>query len=241
MVHSKQTITLSISPQIISRLRILAAEHHVPIEEVATDLIYQALQIKKHDPVRVVQMDQKGHFSSSDSEILREIIQRQDGEITWLREQIARLSTLTPTTHVIRHEYPAISDDTRVLKPLIPDENKQFHSDEEKEEDNPDVTLPSQISLEDVQYNVTETGMESDDLITSEYSGHARVGEQTLRDSIGGVREEKKYSVREAAAIAGESESVLLEYISDGFLPAERDGTEYRIQGVDLRRYIMSR
>jgi len=85
MVHSKQTITLSISPQIISRLRILAAEHHVPIEEVATDLIYQALQIKKHDPVRVVQMDQKGHFSSSDSEILREIIQRQDGEITWLR------------------------------------------------------------------------------------------------------------------------------------------------------------
>ena len=67
------------------------------------------------------------------------------------------------------------------------------------------------------------------------------VSDRTLRDSIGGVREEKKYSLGEAAAIAGESEAVLLEYILDGVLPATKDADSYRIKGTDLRRYMFSK
>jgi len=95
--------------------------------------------------------------------------------------------------------------------------------------------------VDDVQYSLSESGIESEELIPSGFAGPERAGDRMLRDSIGGVIDEILYTVSEAAAIAGESESVLLEYIADGFLPALRDGPVCRIRGIDLRRYMMSK
>ncbi|MDD3574495.1 MAG: helix-turn-helix domain-containing protein [Methanospirillum sp.] len=92
-----------------------------------------------------------------------------------------------------------------------------------------------------VRFTLTNTGDESEDPMSSYFSGSLRTVDRTLRDSIGGVSDEVMYTISEAAAITGESESVLLEYIFDEFLPVVRNGTDCRIRGVDLRRYMMSR
>lgn len=240
MSHQKQIITLSLPPEIVNRLNHFATEQHVPIEDIARELLSQSLNIKKHDITRIVSPERKGATSPADHEILREIINRQDEEILWLREQIARLSTITPTTHVIRHEYPALMQDPResIQRPVL-QESKPPVTEEKESEGS--AILPAHVSVDDVQYSLPESGIESEDLITSGFAGPERVGDRMLRDSIGGVSEEVMYTVSEAAAIAGESESVLLEYITDGFLPAIRDGNVCRIRGIDLRRYIMSR
>jgi excisionase family DNA binding protein len=241
MPHSKQTITLSISPEMVSRLHHFASEQHARVEDVAADLLSQVLSIRKHEVVRVVQSERKGLTLSPESDTLREIIQRQDEEIRWLRDQIARLSTLTPTTHVIRHEYPAMlsEQESQVRKPVI-ELSSKIPGSVVKETGN-SGDKGSQDAMDDVTYTLPETGIDPEDLISSGFSDPGRVGGRTLRDSIGGVREEKEYSVQEAAAIAGENESVLLEYIADGVLPATQDGDLYRIRGNDLRRYMMSK
>lgn len=240
MSHQKQIITLSLPPEIVNRLNHFATEQHVPIEDIAQEMLSRALNIKKHDITRIVSCDRKGATSPADHEILREIIHRQDEEILWLREQIARLSTLSPTTHVIRHEYPALMHDPResVKRPVL--QETKTPVTEEKEPEGSAI-FPAHVSVDDVQYSLPESGIESEDIISSGYAEPERVGDRMLRDSIGGVSEEVMYTVSEAAAIAGESESVLLEYITDGFLPAIRDGNVCRIRGIDLRRYIMSR
>ncbi|GEM_PF-1074276 len=244
MSHLTQTITLSLSPDIITRLNHFASEQHVPVEDAARDLLTQALHIKKHESRRIVSPDRKGYISSSDHDVLREIIQRQDEEISWLRDQIARLTTLSPTPLVIRHEYPVLTQDQDIhginqnVSGPAGQEQPSAVRDKEPEES---PVFPSHVSVEDVQYSLSETGIDAEDLISPVVSGQERGGDRTLRDSIGGVREEMMYTIAEAAAIAGESESVLLEYITDGFLPAVRDGPDFRIRGVDLRRYMMSR
>ncbi|NLV25731.1 MAG: helix-turn-helix domain-containing protein [Methanomicrobiales archaeon] len=241
MDQSKKNITLSVTPEIESRLNQYAAEQQVTPEQVAVDLLTHALHLKKGDALRIVQIEQKGQTGKTDAEGLREIIRRQDQEITWLRDQISRLSTLTPTTHIIKHEYPvyATAIGEHPYTPAVEEKKKTFL--EEKEPDGTDSQLPSHVSMEDVHYNIPENAIESEDLIGSGFLAPGRVDERTLRDSIGGVRGDKDYSVSEAAAIAGESETVLMEYISDGFLPAKREGNMYRIRGADLQRYMLSK
>ena len=124
-----QKITLTISSDIALQLQHLASEQKVTVEVIATDLLNQAMQGKKPEAFRIVQSERIGQPVFSDSEGLREIIHRQDEEIIWLRDQITRLSTLTPTTHVIKHEYPAFNaalhdnpekpscDEKKILKP----------------------------------------------------------------------------------------------------------------------------
>ncbi len=240
MSHQKQIITLSLSPEIINRLNHFATEQNMSIEDIAGDLLSQALNIKKHDITRIVSCDRKTASVPTDHEILREIIHRQDEEISWLRGQIARLSTLSPTTHVIRHEYPALIQDPRAAmqRPVL-QETKSSVAEEKESEGS--AIPPAPISVDDVQYSLSESGIESEELIPSGFAGPERAGDRMLRDSIGGVIDEILYTVSEAAAIAGESESVLLEYIADGFLPALRDGPVCRIRGIDLRRYMMSK
>lgn len=236
-----QKITLTISSDIALQLQHLASEQKVTVEVIATDLLNQAMQGKKPEAFRIVQSERIGQPVFSDSEGLREIIHRQDEEIIWLRDQITRLSTLPPTTHVIKHEYPAFNATLRD-NPENPfcDEKKNLKPGNKKSE-TADTIQPYQVSVEDVQYSVQEPGIESDELLTSNFSGPDRVDERTLRDSIGGVRGEVDYTISEAAAIAGESEAVILEFITNGFLPAKMEGTMYRIRGADLQRYMMSK
>ena len=245
-MYQPHTITLSLSDDIAARLSQYAAEHHVTMEEFATDLINQALQLKKHEVVRIIQSEKREVPGHAEPDSVREIIHRQDEEITWLRGQVTRLTSLTPTTHVIKHEYPAFTINPHE-KPVIPsvtppaeDECKPVIPDE-KDEKTPEVILPPHVTVDDVLYTLPDTGMEPEELTSPEYSKYERIDERTLRDSIGGISEEKDYTVSEAAAISGESESILLEYIADGFVPARREWAEYRIRGIDLRRYMVSR
>ena len=224
MSQIDKIITLSIRADTLDRLNHLANERHMSIEDIVLELLSPGLKMEMDGITRE----------------LREIIRRQDEEITWLRDQIARLTTLTPTTHVIKHEYPAFMQESRDVCPALPVEQSSLSSPE-KEPESEGITPVSNVSVDDVQFSPSDNGVESEDLIDSSFSGSLRTVDRTLRDSIGGVSEEVMYTIAEAAAIAGENESVLLEYIFDGFLPAMRDGTDCRIRGIDLRRYMMSR
>ena len=141
---------------------------------------------------------------------------------------------------MIKHEYPAFMQESRdVCSPSSIEQSSL--SSPEKEPESEGITPASNVSVDDVQFSPSDNGVESEDIMNSSFSGSLRTVDRTLRDSIGGVSEEVMYTIAEAAAIAGENESVLLEYIFDGFLPAVRDGTDCRIRGIDLRRYMMSR
>ena len=224
MSQIDKIITLSIRADTLDRLNRLANERHMSIEDIVHELLSSGLKMEMDGITRE----------------LREIIRRQDEEITWLRDQIARLTTLTPTTHVIKHEYPAFMQESRdVCSPSSIEQSSL--SSPEKEPESEGITPASNVSVDDVQFSPSDNGVESEDIMNSSFSGSLRTVDRTLRDSIGGVSEEVMYTIAEAAAIAGENESVLLEYIFDGFLPAVRDGTDCRIRGIDLRRYMMSR
>ena len=224
MSQIDKIITLSIRADTLDRLNHLANERHMSIEDIVLELLSPGLKMEMDGITRE----------------LREIIRRQDEEITWLRDQIARLTTLTPTTHVIKHEYPAFMQESRdVCSPSSIEQSSL--SSPEKEPESEGITPASNVSVDDVQFSPSDNGVESEDIMNSSFSGSLRTVDRTLRDSIGGVSEEVMYTIAEAAAIAGENESVLLEYIFDGFLPAMRDGTDCRIRGIDLRRYMMSR
>jgi hypothetical protein len=224
MSQIDKIITLSIRADTLDRLNHLANERHMSIEDIVLELLSPGLKMEMDGITRE----------------LREIIRRQDEEITWLRDQIARLTTLTPTTHVIKHEYPAFMQESRdVCSPSSIEQSSL--SSPEKEPESEGITPASNVSVDDVQFSPSDNGVESEDIMNSSFSGSLRTVDRTLRDSIGGVSEEVMYTIAEAAAIAGENESVLLEYIFDGFLPAVRDGTDCRIRGIDLRRYMMSR
>ena len=71
MSHQKQIITLSLPPEIVNRLNHFATEQHVPIEDIARELLSQSLNIKKHDITRIVSPERKGATSPADHEILR--------------------------------------------------------------------------------------------------------------------------------------------------------------------------
>ncbi|NLL09792.1 MAG: hypothetical protein GX268_02655 [Methanomicrobiales archaeon] len=224
MSQIDKIITLSIRADTLDRLNHLANERHMSIEDIVLELLSPGLKMEMDGITRE----------------LREIIRRQDEEITWLRDQIARLTTLTPTTHVIKHEYPAFMQESRdVCSPSSIEQSSL--SSPEKEPESEGITPASNVSVDDVQFSPSDNGVESEDIMNSSFSGSLRTVDRTLRDSIGGVSEEVMHTIAEAAAIAGENESVLLEYIFDGFLPAVRDGTDCRIRGIDLRRYMMSR
>lgn len=244
-----QALNISLSTEMLVSLETTAREMHLPIETAAVHLLRDALKKKKNETVRVLQPDRVERSVQPDVESLQEIIHRQDAEIQWLRDHITQISTLTPTTHVIRHEYPVcgVSHPTEqyVAAPTVSPLPAQ---DSQKPGDDSATASPT-VSVDDVQYTPGpgESG-KLEDLISPSINGGdtglsdmGRAPGRTLRDSIGGVREELEYSVHEAAAIAGESESVILEYVMDGFLPATKDGTSYRIRGNDLRRYMLSK
>lgn len=240
MSQISKTITLSLRADFFDRLNRLANERHMSIEDIVHELLSSGLKMDMDGTTRAVIDHQRENSHQPVTRELREIIRRQDEEITWLRDQIARLTTLTPTTHVIKHEYPVFMQESRDVCPALPVEQSSLSSPE-KEPESEGITPASNVSVDDVQFSPSDNGVESEDIMDSSFSGSLRTVDRTLRDSIGGVSEEVMYTIAEAAAIAGENESVLLEYIFDGFLPAMRDGTDCRIRGIDLRRYMMSR
>lgn len=244
-----QALNISLRPEMLLSLEAAARDMHLPIEIAAVHLLRDALKAKKVETVRVLQPDRVERPVHPENESLHEIILRQDAEILWLRDHITRISTLTPTTHVIRHEYPVCGIPHPSEQPAVGSIiSSPPLEDSQKSGEDPSTASPA-VSLDDVQYTPgpAESGKLEDLISPSINSGDSglsemsRVPGRALRDSIGGVREELEYSVHEAAAIAGESESVILEYVMDGFLPATKDGTSYRIRGNDLRRYMLSK
>lgn len=249
MSPSEKILSVSLQSEAMKRLEQVARDLHMPVHEAAADLLVQALQARSHETVRIVQMDKSKKTAYPENDPCLEIIRRQDNEITWLREQLTRLSTITPTTHIIRHEYPAFTMDRPNEAPAqSPDTTGRTET--QTAPDNHQESQASQVSVDDVQYTpLSEPSGEVEDIISPDIvstmqdglMSPGKAGNRMLRDSIGGVREEKDYSITEAAAIAGETEAVILEYIMDGFLPAKRENETYRIRGNDLRRYIMSK
>lgn len=243
-----QALNISLSPEMFLSLEAASRDMHLSIEIAAVHLLKDALKKKKTETVRILQPDRVERSVHPDNESLHEIIHRQDAEILWLRDHITRISTLTPTTHVIRHEYSTCGVSHLAEQPTVSSTSAHTLEDSQKPGEDPAITSPA-VSVDDVQYTPGpgESGKLEDLISPSMNGGDAglsemgRVPGRTLRDSIGGVREELEYSVHEAAAIAGESESVILEYVMDGFLPATKDGTSYHIKGNDLRRYMLSK
>ena len=239
-----QKVHISLSPDLFSALEKIAADKRESVEAVAAHIISDSIRNRRHETVRILHPERGERYGLHESDPLHEIIKRQDAEITWLREQITRLSTLTTISHVIRHEYANTSQhherddftDTDSSQPVL----KEVSSPEET---NP---VPS-VTVDDVQYTPsTGDNRGFDEYIPpgegeSRFSSHQRESDRTLRDSIGGVREEKDYSIGEAAAISGDTEEIILEYVIDGFLPAYKDGDSYLIRGNDLRRYMLSK
>lgn len=226
----------------------IALETSVSVEEVVIHLLGDSVRSRRCETVRVLHPERGEKFTQHNLESSLEIIRRQDAEIDWLREQLTRLSTLNTITHVIRHEDPDVLM-TRQEKVVVsvPDLINISRSAEIPVSPE-DTGQQSAVTVDDVQYTPAPGDTRGfEELIPgledrkAAFSGPERASDRTLRDSIGGVREEKEYTIHEAAAISGDTEEVILEYVIDGFLPATKDGNLYRIRGNDLRRYMLSK
>jgi hypothetical protein len=240
-----QILKISLNPELYSALEMIARDNHVPVETTAVQILGDSVRKKRHETMRILQPDHADRQNSSETDTLYEIIKRQDAEITWLRDHITRISPSIPVGSSMYPESPALH---QVKEGAV---NQITGSQPGKEQDlsSSEMVATPAVTVDDVQYSPgagEANGIE--DLITrdagaegSRYQGKERASDRMLRDSIGGVREEKKYSLKEAAAIAGETESVILEFIMDGFLPAIKDEDSYQIQGNDLRRYMLSK
>lgn len=239
-----QTLKISLSPELFSILEMIARNNHVPVEIAAAQILGDSVRKKRHETVRILQQDRTDRQDLPEPDILREIIKRQDAEIAWLRDHISRIST----TLLIKPEYPSTLQDRQETE----EGQNRISGNKQVDESSTGLEEVNQspvVTVDDVQYSPAAGdagGLE--DLMNrsledegARFQGQERASERMLRDSIGGVREEKEYSISEAAAIAGETEAVILEFIMDGFLPAIKDGNSFRIQGNDLRRYIMSK
>ncbi|MFH0966799.1 MAG: helix-turn-helix domain-containing protein [Methanobacteriota archaeon] len=243
-----QTIQIALPHEVSKRLEHVAHERNLSTQEVVASILEQWLIKSGHDDsIRIVSDVSTGKPESFDHHGMKEIIRRQDEEITWLRDEINRIVTTFPTIHLVHHEYipgknthPDLS--MEMLNPLspspsigMPDENQN--------------AIPSNpnVDVDELQYSpVIESSSEQNDLISTVSGDQAlhnseQVSGKTLRGLVGGVTGDKNYTVFEAAAIAGESESVILEYINDGFLPALKNNGTFLIKGNDLRQYILSK
>lgn len=244
-----QTLQISLPHEVSKRLERMAHERNLSAEEVATSILEQWLvRIGFDNSIRVVPDECQGKPESYDTSGLKEIIHRQDKEIAWLREEIHRMITISPTIHLVHHENKS-GTDTRsdlvmdMLNPVSPSSPELRISDEKRDE------LLSNPNVDDgeLQYSQTiESSSEQNELISAVSGNQAlhnseQVSGKTLRGLVGGVTGDKNYTVLEAAAIAGESETVILEYINDGFLPALKYDGLYLIRGNDLRQYILSK
>lgn len=247
MASSVQTLRITLPHEVSKRLEHVAHERHASAEEVASSIIEHWLLTKRSDgSVRVVHDEgkERSHGTQSD---LNEIIRRQDEEIAWLRAEITRLISISPTIHLVHHG-PGVFGEAGTVHSEEP--NSEIPSARPGEfnpvyqKDDTPVTPP--IDLREVEYSPQESSADPNDLISGVLSDREgtrpeQVSGKTLRDLVGGVTGEKNYSVSEAASIAGEPESVILEYIINGFLPAIHINNTYLIRGNDLRQYMLSK
>jgi len=247
MTSSSHTITLQLSPDSIKRLSQVADLQHMTIEEAAASLLGEILHKKRTKTVTIIHPE-KSHQIVHEQVMVSEIIKRQDAEILWLREQVNRLLTSTQGSDVTHQDHSIITKEEQLKSSSMPDGNKA-KSFELNQESHDISSMQSSVTVDDVQYSpISDSEIISDELLPSHldhgseiFRGHQSVGDRTIRDSIGGVRGEMEYLINEAAAIAGESEATILEYIINGFLPAIKEGDTYLIRGNDLQRYMMSR
>lgn len=246
MTSSSHTITLKLSQDSLKRLKQVADDQHSTIEEIAASLLGEILHKKQTKTVTIVHPERSNH-TLHEQNMMSEIIRRQDAEILWLREQFNRMLTI-PQRSDGDQDPSMLSRSGQLPSDSSPESQKTLGFDINRESD--DISsMQSSVTVDDVQYSpTTDSEIITDELLPSHldegsqnYQGHRSVGDRTIRDSIGGVRGEMRYLISEAAAIAGESEATILEYITNGFLPAIKEGDSYRIRGNDLQRYMMSR
>ncbi len=244
-----QTLQISLPHELSKRLERMAHERNMSAEVVATSILEQWLIRGGLDnSIRIVPEECPGKPDSLDSSGMKEIILRQDEEITWLREEIHRMITISPTIHLVHHENKSQKDSRSdlskdIINPLSHSSPQSNVRDEKRDE----ILSNPNVDDGELQYSqAMESSPEQNDLIST-VSGNQtlhnseQVSGRTLRGLVGGVTGDKNYTVLEAAAIAGESETVILEYINDGFLPAIKYNGSYLIRGNDLRQYIMSK
>lgn len=251
MTSSIHNLTIHLSSDTIQRLERIARERGETSEELAALLLEQSIHTKGTDTtIRVVQGERR-ESEISDPKGLMEIIKRQDLEIKWLRDKISRLITLNPPIHVIHHSQDGKvwqesknSLNTTADSGLQPQENRSEESRKEEQAYNPPPQIAEDFSMDNFNQTV-EAPSDSQDLLTQScdenISDEHQVSGRTLRDLVGGITGEKNYSLSEAAAIAGEAESILMEYINDGFLQAVQYQDTYLIRGNALRNYILSK
>ena len=234
------------SQESLKRLKQVADDQHSTIEEAAASLLGEILHKKRTKTVTIVHPDKSPHVSQ-EQVMMSEIIKRQDAEILWLREQFNRLLT-TPQKRDEPDQDPLILPVRDLQAQFVPGNEKKTGFEFNPE--NHDIaSLHSSVTVDDVHYSpISESEIISDELLPSHledgsdnFRDHRSERDRTIRDSIGGVRGEMRYLISEAAAIAGESEATILEYITNGFLPAVKEGDVYLIRGNDLQRYMMSR
>ena len=249
MSPSMQTFPISLPHELFIRLEQAAHERNMSDEEFIVSFLDRLVtKGNLNSPVRVVSDTRRKDSESVDLTGLKEIIRRQDEEILWLRSEINRLITISPTIHLVHHDYQAWKN--TVPDPSIPagDVSREKTSFPSTPEDKADELLSNQnVDVGELQYSqVLDSSGEQNDLISAESTNQRmqdseQIGGKTLRGLVGGISGEKNYTVFEAAAIAGESDSVILEYINDGFLPALQYKDTYLIRGNDLRKYILSK
>lgn len=246
MSSSSYTITLQLSQESYKRLKQVADDQHTTIEEAAASLLGEILHKKRTKTVTIVHPERSSHFAHEQN-VMSEIIKRQDAEILWLREQFIRMISAHQGSDLLQKD----SSQIRAGEQLPPGSLSGIKAmgSEITHESHDISSLQSSVTVDDVQYSPTsDSEIISDELLPSHlddgsdnFQVHRSVGDRTIRDSIGGVRGEMKYLISEAAAISGESEATILEYITNGFLPASKEGDTYLIRGNDLQRYMMSR
>ena len=130
-----------------------------------------------------------------------------------------------------------VSANKELVEQQVADQ-KAVEDKKNKTEDNLNEINAMAMELEQLKGDLQVKKIEQESAIAA-LAAEKATAESDRQMFLAQKEEADQRAAAEAAAIAGESESVLLEYIADGFLPALRDGPVCRIRGIDLRRYMM--
>jgi hypothetical protein len=244
----------------------MAQKRSLSSEEVAAALLEEIILTKENESLFSSLSKENGIFLS-DTRGLMEVIRRQDNEIAWLREEITRLISTHKEIRIIHNGKGEVicsesesSDPIQIsgvqtgTRPIESPEMTGLKSGDcesraftlAKDKGDASVQSSPVDFTDDTIFQNVDTGSDSREFMNQESDNAGlqsaeQISGITLRDLVGGITGDKNYSVFEAAAIAGESESVLLEYINDGVLPALHYKNSFLIRGNDLRQYIMSK
>jgi hypothetical protein len=248
MSHSNQYLSVPLNLETTRKLERMAQERGESPEALAAILIENLIIRKISDnSIRLIR-DEDRDCGCPDPKSLAEIIKRQDDEIAWLRQEINRMITRQSEIHIIHHGQGEITFKKPQTKEKQPDNQEQKKAPAHVTNEVNYYQEPPRINADFAGETFSQIALSSSDpseLIppetASEKENTQQISGKTLRNLVGGITGEKNYTAFEAAAIAGEPEAVILEYINDGFLPATKYLDTYLIRGNDLRQYIMSK